>query len=207
MDDQTPDFIRYYILKMKLPSRAPPGIVPGYVRDRSDPDSAWFSSPQRSSPCRRTPRCSRARRSTRRPTSSPGWCSSSRRSSASPSSCWSTSCRRRSPRRRSIRRPRSIQTLCLLSLVFGGLLWPLAWLWAYTKPVLYKMAYGTDKVEHEHGAQRRTRRRHGRGGGTEAAARAGGRTGNQAGRQAGRRRGKGLTWNSCCLASTRFSPG
>jgi len=38
----------------------------------------------------------------------------------------------------------AIKTLCLLSLVFGGLLWPLAWLWAYTKPVLYKMAYGTD---------------------------------------------------------------
>ena len=38
-----------------------------------------------------------------------------------------------------------IKTLCLLSLAFGGLLWPLAWLWAYTKPVLYKMAYGTDK--------------------------------------------------------------
>ena len=42
----------------------------------------------------------------------------------------------------------AIQTLCLLSLVFGGLLWPFAWLWAYTKPVMYKMAYGTDKVEH-----------------------------------------------------------
>ncbi|HEY7446847.1 MAG TPA: DUF3302 domain-containing protein [Vicinamibacterales bacterium] len=38
----------------------------------------------------------------------------------------------------------AIRTLCLLSLVFGGLLWPLAWLWAYSKPVLYKMAYGTD---------------------------------------------------------------
>jgi hypothetical protein len=37
-----------------------------------------------------------------------------------------------------------IRTLCLLSLVFGGLLWPLAWIWAYSKPVLYKMAYGTD---------------------------------------------------------------
>ena len=36
----------------------------------------------------------------------------------------------------------AIKTLCLLSLVFGGMLWPLAWLWAYTKPVLYKMAYG-----------------------------------------------------------------
>jgi hypothetical protein len=39
----------------------------------------------------------------------------------------------------------AIRTLCLLSLVFGGLLWPLAWLWAYSKPVMYKMAYGTDK--------------------------------------------------------------
>jgi hypothetical protein len=39
----------------------------------------------------------------------------------------------------------AIQTLCLLSLVFGGLLWPIAWLWAYTKPVAYKLAYGTDK--------------------------------------------------------------
>jgi len=39
----------------------------------------------------------------------------------------------------------AITTLCLLSLVFGGLLWPLAWLWAYTKPIGYRMAYGTDK--------------------------------------------------------------
>lgn len=45
---------------------------------------------------------------------------------------------------------KAIQVLCLLSLVFGGLLWPLAWLWAYSKPVLYKMAYGTDRVEHGH---------------------------------------------------------
>jgi hypothetical protein len=41
----------------------------------------------------------------------------------------------------------AIQTLCLLSLVFGGLLWPIAWLWAYTKPVAYKIAYGTEKGE------------------------------------------------------------
>ncbi len=41
----------------------------------------------------------------------------------------------------------AIQTLCLLSLVFGGLLWPIAWLWAYTKPVAYRGAYGTDKHE------------------------------------------------------------
>jgi len=43
---------------------------------------------------------------------------------------------------------KAIQTLCLLSLFFGGLLWPLAWLWAYSKPVLYKLAYGTDRVVH-----------------------------------------------------------
>jgi len=41
----------------------------------------------------------------------------------------------------------AIKVLCLLSLVFGGMLWPIAWLWAYTKPVAYKMAYGTDKHE------------------------------------------------------------
>ena len=40
---------------------------------------------------------------------------------------------------------KAIQTLCLPSLVFGGLLWPIAWLWAYTKPVAHKVAYGTDK--------------------------------------------------------------
>jgi len=43
----------------------------------------------------------------------------------------------------------AIRTLCLLSLVFGGLLWPIAWIWAYSKPVLHKMAYGTDKASHE----------------------------------------------------------
>lgn len=42
----------------------------------------------------------------------------------------------------------AIHTLCLLSLFFGGMLWPLAWLWAYSKPVLYKMAYGTDVGGH-----------------------------------------------------------
>ncbi len=47
---------------------------------------------------------------------------------------------------------KAIQVLCLLSLVFGGMLWPLAWLWAYSKPVLYKMAYGTDVDETHHGA-------------------------------------------------------
>ena len=44
----------------------------------------------------------------------------------------------------------AIKCLCLLSLCFGGLLWPIAWLWAYSKPVLHKMAYGTD-VDDSHG--------------------------------------------------------
>jgi hypothetical protein len=39
----------------------------------------------------------------------------------------------------------AIKTLCLLSLLFGGMLWPFAWLWAYSKPVIYKQAYGTEK--------------------------------------------------------------
>jgi hypothetical protein len=47
----------------------------------------------------------------------------------------------------------AIRTLCLLSLVFGGLLWPIAWIWAYTKPVMHKMAYGTDRASHEEEAQ------------------------------------------------------
>lgn len=46
---------------------------------------------------------------------------------------------------------KAIQALCLLSLLFGGMLWPLAWLWAYSKPVLHKIAYGTDVTEHEPG--------------------------------------------------------
>ena len=46
----------------------------------------------------------------------------------------------------------AIQVLCLLSLVFGGLLWPIAWLWAFSRPVAYKMAYGTDKHEDWHEA-------------------------------------------------------
>src|SRR3954470_4134169 len=41
----------------------------------------------------------------------------------------------------------AIKTLCLLSLVFGGMLWPIAWLWAFTKPIGYRIAYGTDKHE------------------------------------------------------------
>ena len=51
----------------------------------------------------------------------------------------------------------AIKTLCFLSLVFGGLLWPFAWLWAYSKPVLYKMAYGTDVDEsHEKPAEKKS---------------------------------------------------
>lgn len=41
----------------------------------------------------------------------------------------------------------AIKVVCLLSLVFGGMLWPFAWLWAYTKPTGYKIAYGTDKAD------------------------------------------------------------
>ena len=44
----------------------------------------------------------------------------------------------------------AIHMLCILSLVFGGLLWPLAFLWAYSKPVLHQLAYGTDKHEDYH---------------------------------------------------------
>ena len=39
----------------------------------------------------------------------------------------------------------SIKVLCILSLFFGGLLWPFAWLWAYTKPIAYRAAYGSEK--------------------------------------------------------------
>jgi hypothetical protein len=42
---------------------------------------------------------------------------------------------------------RLVQCLCLMSLVFGGMLWPLAWILAYSKPVLHKLAYGTDVDE------------------------------------------------------------
>jgi len=43
---------------------------------------------------------------------------------------------------------KAIQALCLLSLVFGGLLWPVAMLWALTRPVLHKAAYGYDRIRH-----------------------------------------------------------
>lgn len=38
----------------------------------------------------------------------------------------------------------AIKSLCLLSLAFGGMLWPFAWLWAHTKPIGYRLAYGRD---------------------------------------------------------------
>ncbi|MGO4220452.1 DUF3302 domain-containing protein [Lysobacter sp. TAF61] len=41
----------------------------------------------------------------------------------------------------------AIQALCLLSLVFGGLLWPLAMLWAYMKPLRFRLE---PSVENEH---------------------------------------------------------
>jgi hypothetical protein len=41
----------------------------------------------------------------------------------------------------------AIKVLGLLSLVFGGMLWPFAWIWAYSRPTLHKLAYGTDKHE------------------------------------------------------------
>lgn len=47
----------------------------------------------------------------------------------------------------------AIKTLCLLSLVFGGMLWPIAWLWAYTKPVLHQLAYGRDKHDDHYAEQ------------------------------------------------------
>lgn len=47
----------------------------------------------------------------------------------------------------------AIHALCLLSLFFGGLLWPMAWLWAHTKPVFYRAAYGTDKAPRDDAAR------------------------------------------------------
>jgi hypothetical protein len=41
----------------------------------------------------------------------------------------------------------AIQALCLMSLVFGGLLWPLAMLWAYMKPMEFKLAHDDDDPE------------------------------------------------------------
>ena len=35
--------------------------------------------------------------------------------------------------------------LCILSLFFGGMLRPLAWLWAFTRPTLHRAVFGTDR--------------------------------------------------------------
>jgi len=39
----------------------------------------------------------------------------------------------------------AIKVLCILSLFFGGMLWPFAWLWAYTRPTLHRAVYGTER--------------------------------------------------------------
>ena len=39
----------------------------------------------------------------------------------------------------------SIKVMCILSLFFGGMLWPFAWLRAYTRPLGYRSVYGTEK--------------------------------------------------------------
>jgi CBS domain containing-hemolysin-like protein len=39
----------------------------------------------------------------------------------------------------------AIKVLCILSLFFGGMLWPFAWLWAYTRPVVHRAVYGTER--------------------------------------------------------------
>ncbi|BDX21308.1 hypothetical protein TUM22923_06290 [Polynucleobacter sp. TUM22923] len=41
----------------------------------------------------------------------------------------------------------AIHALCVLSLFFAGLLWPIAYLWAYTRPTMYKLAYGSDQYQ------------------------------------------------------------
>ena len=46
----------------------------------------------------------------------------------------------------------AIKVLCILSLFFGGMLWPFAWLWAYTRPTLHRAVYGTEKHD-DHYAQ------------------------------------------------------
>lgn len=54
----------------------------------------------------------------------------------------------------------AIRALCLLSLIFGGLLWPIALIWAYTRPALHKLAYETEELEqgHEAAAEKRESR-------------------------------------------------
>lgn len=44
----------------------------------------------------------------------------------------------------------AIKVLCLLSLVFGGLLWPIAWLWAYMRPIQIPVVRGRRKRDPWH---------------------------------------------------------
>ena len=80
-----------------------------------------------------------------------------------------------------------IKVICLLSLFFGGLLWPIAWILAYTKPVIYKMAYGRDKHDdyYAHLAATDGQGRRAAGHGGDPAPRGTGHTGRP--RQAARR--------------------
>ena len=41
----------------------------------------------------------------------------------------------------------AIKVVCILSLFFGGMLWPIAWIWAYTRPIAHRAIYGTEKHE------------------------------------------------------------
>jgi len=43
----------------------------------------------------------------------------------------------------------AIKALCWMSLVFGGLLWPICWVWAFSRPVFYKQAYGREVHEED----------------------------------------------------------
>ena len=40
-----------------------------------------------------------------------------------------------------------IKVLCILSLFFGGMLWPFAWIWAYTRPTMHRAIFGTERHE------------------------------------------------------------
>ena len=113
----------------------------------------------------------------------------------------------------------AIRTLCLLSLVFGGLLWPLAWLWAYSKPVMYKMAYGTDVHPDalEHDAHRRLDKSRS-GGEPSSTGWRGWKSRVPASELTALRadlealeakfvRPRAAKWKSCCSASTRSSSG
>ena len=43
----------------------------------------------------------------------------------------------------------AIKALCWMSLLFGGLLWPICWVWAFSRPALYKLAYGREVHEED----------------------------------------------------------